>query len=81
MVEGGDGNRGCLNLPFGNELVDRSKRAAAEFSGDRLPADGIFIGDALEPNGTGLARKLVIDAGVVASEGAYANDGDGDGMV
>jgi hypothetical protein len=42
---------------------------------------GIFIDHAHQFNGLEFAGELVVDAGVISSESAYADDSNGSGIV
>jgi hypothetical protein len=58
----------------GEHLVDRTEGATAKFAGDRVGASGVGIDNSDESNFARLL-KCVIDASVIASEGADADDG------
>jgi hypothetical protein len=61
-------------------LLDRAKGATVELFGDGIGARGIFVDYADQLNGFQFAGKLVVNAGMVASECAYADDSNGDGF-
>ncbi len=75
MVDGGHGDGGGLHFTMrGDELFDRTKGPAAKFAGNGVGSLGIGVNDSHQPNCFALLRELVIDAGVVASEGAHADN-------
>ena len=53
-----------------------SESATAGFAGDSVGTGHVRIHDAHQPYGLPLLGQLVIDAGVVASEGAHAHHGN-----
>ena len=55
-------------------MLDRSESAAVEFFRDRIRAAEIWVNHANQPDRLALLRKLVVYAGVVASENADANN-------
>jgi hypothetical protein len=61
--------------------IDGFEGAHAVFLGGVVGAGGIGINDGGEADEVPLLLELVIDAGVVASEGAYTYDGYVDGSV
>jgi hypothetical protein len=61
-------------------LLDRAEGAAIEFFCDGIGACRIFIDDANQFNRLQFAGELVIDAGMIASERAYADYGNGNGI-
>jgi hypothetical protein len=65
----------------GDELLDRTKGPAAEFASQRIGARQVWVHDAHQPHQFALLRQLLIDAGMIAAKGAYADDGDVDGGV
>jgi hypothetical protein len=65
----------------GDELLDRTKGPAAEFASQRIGAPQVRVDDAHQPHPLALLGQLLIDAGMIASKGAYADDGDVDGGV
>jgi hypothetical protein len=65
----------------GDELLDRTKGPAAEFASQRIGARQVRVHDAHQPHQFALLRQLLIDAGMIAAKGAYADDGDVDGGV
>ena len=70
----GNSDGGCLHLAVGgHQLFDGSESAAAEFAGDGVGAGHVRIHHAHQADRFPLLRQLVIDAGVVASEGAHAD--------
>jgi hypothetical protein len=82
MAEGWNRDRGCLHLAMlSEELCDRTKGTAAEFGSERIGARQIRVHDPHQPHRLALLRQLLIDAGMIASKGACADDGDGDGGV
>ena len=71
-----------MYLPLsGNQLLDRSKTSAAKFLCRRIGAWDVRIDHADQLDGHSLFRQLLVHAGVIAPEGAYANDGNGNGIV
>ena len=58
-------------------MLDRAEAMAAEFFGDRVGARWILIDYANQLNCFEFASELVVDAGMVASECAYADNGNG----
>ena len=82
MPHRGHGDRGGLHFAVrGDQLLDRAEGAAAEFAGDGVGARHVGIHHAHQADRLALLRQLVIDAGVVASEGAHADHGDVDEVV
>ena len=76
MVDCGYGNRGGLDFAVGgDELLDGTESAATEFAGDGVGARQVWIDHPHQADGFALLRQLVIDAGMVASEGAHADHG------
>ncbi len=74
MLHRGNSDGGRLHLAVGgNQLLDRSESAAAEFAGDSVGAGHVGIHNPHQADRFALLRQLVIDAGVVASEGAHAD--------
>jgi hypothetical protein len=57
----------------GNQLVNRSESAAAEFAGDSVGAGHVRIHNPHQADRFTLLCQLVIDAGMVASEGAHTD--------
>jgi hypothetical protein len=62
----------------GEHLLDRTKSLAVKLASGFVGARGIGIDYAHQAHVAG-KRKLAIDAGVIASEGADADDRDIDG--
>jgi len=82
MAEGWNRDRGCLHFAMrGDELCDRTKGTAAEFASQRIGARQDRVHDPHQPHRLALLRQLPIDAGMIASKGACADDGDVDGGV
>src|SRR5215475_1357660 len=84
MIDGWDGDRGSLNLTVrGEELIERSEGAAVEFAGDGVGARDVAIDHAEQAERLALLLEFLVDAGVVASEGAdpYHRDVDNAGWV
>jgi hypothetical protein len=82
MMDSGNCNGGSLDVDTrSHQLLDGTKRTTSEFFCNCVGACGIFIDYADEFNGIEFAGKLVIDAGMVASECAYTDDGNGNGIV
>jgi hypothetical protein len=74
MLHRGDSDRGRLHLAVrGHQLLNRSKSAAAKFTGDGVGPGYIRIHHAHQADRFALLRQLVIDAGVVAPKGAHAD--------
>jgi hypothetical protein len=61
-------------------LVNRTECAAAELFCDRVRARRVFIDNAYKFYGAEFAGELVIDAGMVSSKGAYADNGNANGI-
>jgi hypothetical protein len=82
MMDCGHSDRCSFDIdPGADQLLDRTKGTAAEFSCDRVSSRGIFVDHADQFNGLEFTSKLVVNAGVITSEGAYADDGNGNGIV
>jgi hypothetical protein len=64
----------------GEHLLDRSEGLATELARDGVGARRVGIDDSNQTHAAGLL-KLLIDAGVIAPEGANADDGDVDGEI
>lgn len=80
-MDRGYGDRRSFNIdPGADQLLDRTKGTAAELSCDLIGACWIFVDHSDQFNGVQFAGELVIDAGMVAPECAYANDGNGNGI-
>ena len=62
------------------ELFDRAVAPAAELTGYGVSPHRVRIDDAKQMNGKSILFELAVHAGVVAPEGANANDGDGTGL-
>jgi hypothetical protein len=60
----------------GHQLLDRPESAATKFGGDSVGAGHIRIHNSHQAYSLSLPGQLVIDAGVVASEGAHAHHGN-----
>jgi len=76
MVNRRHSHGGSLDFAVGGgELFDGSESAATKFSGNRIRLRRVGVHDSHQPDGFPLLRELMIDAGVVASEGAHANYG------
>jgi hypothetical protein len=65
----------------GNQLVDRTKTAAAEFARHFIGLRGVRIHDSDQSHWYALPRKLVVDASVVAPKCTHANYGNVDEVV
>jgi hypothetical protein len=63
-----------------DQLLDRTEGATVELFGDGVGTRGIFVDHADQFNSFEFLGELVVHAGVVASEGAYADDGNGNGI-
>ena len=82
MLHRGYSDRGGLHFAVrGHQLLDRSKPAAAEFPGDSVGPGDVGVHHAHQADGFAPLRQLVIDAGVVASEGTYTDDRDVDKVL
>ena len=82
MIDGGDGDRGGQDFAVRSEkLFDRSEAAAMEFTGNGVGTNGVGIDYSHQADCRVRLRELVIDAGVVAPEGADADDRDLDEIV
>jgi hypothetical protein len=80
VEDGGHGDgRGLDFAVSGQELGDGAEGFAVELAGNGVGAGCIGIDDADQTDAAGL-MELTIDAGVIASEGADADDGDVDGV-
>ena len=76
----GSGDRRCLQFAVrGEHLQDGAEGLAGKFAGDGICAGGVGIDDAEKADGLALLFEFFVDAGVVASEDACPDDGDGDG--
>jgi hypothetical protein len=81
MMDCRNGDRCSLDIDTSaDQLLDGTKSAAAEFLRDRIGARGIFVDNADQFNGFQFVGKLMVDAGMIASEGAYADDSNGNGV-
>ena len=79
MKHGGHGDRRRLHLAVGGEhLLQRAERLAAELAGDGIGAGRIGIDYSHQAHAVRLLQ-LAINAGVIASERARADDRDIDG--
>jgi hypothetical protein len=65
----------------GDELLDRTKGTAAEFASQGIGVRQIRVDEPHQPHPLALLRQLLIDAGMIASKGAYADNGNVDGGV
>ena len=82
MMNSRNCNRGGLHLgTCADQLLDGTECLAAKFFRHGFGTCKILVNHADKPNISGFLSELVIDARVVASEGAYPNDGDGNGSV
>ena len=73
----GYGHRGGLHFAVrGDQLLDRAKCAATEFAGHSVGPRHIRVHHSHQANRFALLCQLVIDAGVVAPEGAHADHCD-----
>ena len=73
------GDRDGSGLDFvvrSDKLLDRAESATTEFVRDRIRPRCIRIDHAHQPYWRALLSKLVVDAGMVPSEDAHADDGD-----
>lgn len=57
----------------GGELLNGTKTAAAKFARDRLCARRVGVNYSNQPYWRTLLGKLMVNASMVAAEGAYAN--------
>ena len=70
------GDRGGLDFAVGSgELLDRTESAAAEFASNGIGPRRVCINDSHQADGFALLLQLVVDAGMVVSEGAHADHG------
>src|SRR5580693_259731 len=82
MMAGGHRHRGSLDFAVrGNQLVNRTKTAAAEFARHFISLRGVRIHDSDQPHRHALPRKLVVDASVVAAKCTHADYGNVDEVV
>ena len=82
MPDRGHRDRSGLDLAVrSNQLFDGTEGAAAEFAGNGVGSSRVGIDDAHQADRFSLLRQLVIDAGMVVSEGAHANHGYVDEVV
>ena len=65
----------------GQHLLDRAKRAAAEFARHRVGAIQIRIDHAHQPHRLALLLQFVINPRVVASENAHTHHRNGNRIV
>jgi hypothetical protein len=73
---GGYGDGGCLYFAVrGKHLFDGAEGFAIEVTGYSIGADGVRVNDSDKPH-TPCFFKVVVHAGVVASEGARADNSD-----
>jgi hypothetical protein len=73
-----NGDRGSLDgHPSADQLLNRPKRPTAELFGYGVGACWIFIDHANQFDDVQFAGKLVVNAGVITSKGAYADNGNG----
>ena len=81
-MDRGHRDRGSLDLAVrSDELLDRTKTAAAELARNCISPRGIRIHDSDEPYRNALVAKLVVNAGVIAAKRAYADYGDVNGVA
>jgi len=59
----------------GGELFDGTESTAAEFPGNAVRPRRVCVDNSHQADGLALLGQLVINAGVIASEGAHANHG------
>ena len=79
MIDGGDRDGSGLDFAMGGEqLVERSEGAAIEFAGHGIGARHIAIDHAQQAERLALLLELLVNAGVVAAEGADSHHGDVD---
>ena len=76
MCKRGHRNRGRLNLIAGEQLLDGAEGARAILAGEGIGASRFSVHDRGQLDRLTLLRELVVNAGMVASEGAHADDGD-----
>ena len=77
VADRGNSDRSGLHFAVrGGELLDGTESAATEFAGNGIGPRHVWIHHSHQPHGFALLRQLVIDAGVVVSEGAHADHGD-----
>jgi len=77
MMHGGNRHRRRLHLAVRREhLVDRAEGLAAEFTRHGVGALHIGVNHAEQVNAFALLLEFPVDAGVIASENAYAHHGD-----
>jgi hypothetical protein len=62
----------------GEHLLHRAESLAAELAGYGVRPVHVGIDDSQKVNGFALLFQLFVDAGVIASENAHADDGDVD---
>ena len=65
----------------GQELIDRSEAFALKLPGNGIGPRGIRIDDANQADGDTFFGKLLIDARVIASEGANSDNSDLDQII
>jgi hypothetical protein len=65
----------------GNQLVDRTKTAAAEFARHFISLRGVRIHHSDQSHWDAFLRKLVVDASVVAAKCTHADYGNVDEVV
>ena len=84
MVDSRYRNRGGLDFAVrGEELVERSEGAAAKLKGYGIGTGHVAVDHAKQAERLALLLEFLVDAGVVASEGAdpYHHDVDNAGWV
>ncbi|HEY1272928.1 MAG TPA: hypothetical protein VGF08_13120, partial [Terriglobales bacterium] len=77
VVDGGNRNRCCLYFAAGgDQLLEGSERATAEFARYRIGAGRIFIDHSDQADSFALALELLVHAGMVSPESSCAYDND-----
>jgi hypothetical protein len=76
MVHGGNGDGGGVHLGGVQHFADRAEGARAELLGDGLGASGVGVHDGDQFDGLAALVQFVVNASVVAAEGASADDSD-----
>jgi len=66
--------------PGADQLLNGTESAAVELFCDGVGPRGVFIDHADQLNSFQFTGELVVDAGVISSESAYADDGDRGGI-
>lgn len=80
MVSSGNGDRGGLDIFLFEQLVEVGGGSHPKFISHGLGTSGVRIGDSSQANRLSLLLELAIDARMVASEDAGANDGNVDDL-